>query len=732
MSDHPFAPSPRSLLLFAFLGGWLAAFAAAAAPPATVSPGAIDRASPAASACATFSWAAVAGAGGYEIVVLDLARPDDPQVVVRQRIAGGASSWTPDREGCLAASGQYGWTIRALDAAGRPIDGNDAWAELRRFRVPALPSAEEVEAALETLRRWRSDDTAPRLESAAQEASPGRAATATETVTVSGVAAVRGEMPGTTGETIGVFGISSSLSGAGLVALNTSVGADLILDGSFNGQVDTLLTQAGIDRPSPVAQTFQIQNSGVGAMTLEVEGTPVSLLGHLHAGAEIASGTVADARIASSLARDSEVLSLVLAGDGPGSTLDADTLDGRQGSALQGRVTGTCAAGQAIAAIAEDGTVTCAVTGGTAVLVVVDDPPGGDTSEYSSIALGADGLPLVAYFDATPHALKVAHCTNAICSSRQVNTVDDAANSFQLCVSLAVAPDGFPVIAYYDATLTALKVAKCNDHACAGGDETRTVVDNSASVGMGCSLAIGNDGLPIIAYHDDTAGALKVAKCNDPACSGGDETLSTVDDPADDVGASTSLAIGNDGLPVIAHRDRTAEALLFVKCNDAACAPGGETYRTIEDSANNVGSYLSLVVGADGFPVIAYLDASAGDIRVAKCADATCASPTISVAYDFAAASTSFHGLSLTVGNDGLPLFALQPGVNRRLVAVKCNDPACAGGDESVNVVDEPANLVGYHPAVTIGADGNPVVSYGDITAGALKLAKCNNPSCRN
>jgi hypothetical protein len=60
-----------------------------------------------------------------------------------------------------------------------------------------------------------------------------------------------------------------------------------------------------------------------------------ALLSHAHTGESITSGTVADARIASSLARDSEVLGIVLAGDGSGSSLDADFLDGQQGSFYQ-------------------------------------------------------------------------------------------------------------------------------------------------------------------------------------------------------------------------------------------------------------------------------------------------------------------------------------------------------------------------------------------------------------
>jgi hypothetical protein len=55
---------------------------------------------------------------------------------------------------------------------------------------------------------------------------------------------------------------------------------------------------------------------------------------HQHSGADITSGTVADARIAGSIARDSEIMPTVLAGDGPGSNLNADLLDGLNSSSF--------------------------------------------------------------------------------------------------------------------------------------------------------------------------------------------------------------------------------------------------------------------------------------------------------------------------------------------------------------------------------------------------------------
>jgi hypothetical protein len=53
---------------------------------------------------------------------------------------------------------------------------------------------------------------------------------------------------------------------------------------------------------------------------------------HLHSGADITSGTVAETRIDPSLARDNEIMTTVKANDGANSGVDADTLDSMDSS----------------------------------------------------------------------------------------------------------------------------------------------------------------------------------------------------------------------------------------------------------------------------------------------------------------------------------------------------------------------------------------------------------------
>lgn len=55
---------------------------------------------------------------------------------------------------------------------------------------------------------------------------------------------------------------------------------------------------------------------------------------HSHSGNDITSGTVAEARIDTAIARDNEIMPTVLANDGDSSGLDADLLDGQHASAF--------------------------------------------------------------------------------------------------------------------------------------------------------------------------------------------------------------------------------------------------------------------------------------------------------------------------------------------------------------------------------------------------------------
>ena len=362
---------------------------------------------------------------------------------------------------------------------------------------------------------------------------------------------------------------------------------------------------------------------------------------------------------------------------------------------------------------------------------------GGVVGQHTSIAIGSDGLPVISYYDDSADTLKVAHCTNAACTgAATITTVDDpAVNLVGESTSIAIGSDGRPVISYRDLTANALKVAKCANAACTGAATITTVDDPANSVGQYSSIAIGSDGLPVISYTDHTAFALKVAKCANAACTGA-ATITTVD-PASGAGFYTSIAIGNEsvGLPVISYQNLSTGTLTVAKCANAACT-GTATITSVDAAGSGVGYYTAIAIGSDGRPVISYMQLptlTTGMLKVAKCANAACTGMATITTVDDPVNSVGFH-TSIGIGGDGLPVISYKDITADSLKVAKCTNAACTGA-ATITVIDDyaqPNSFLGDYTSIAISSDGLPVISYWDQTGFALKAAKCTTPSCSN
>ena len=236
----------------------------------------------------------------------------------------------------------------------------------------------------------------------------------------------------------------------------------------------------------------------------------------------------------------------------------------------------------------------------------------GSGSPYdTSIAVGTDGLALIAYYESpyTGGDLKVAHCSNPACTSATFSTLDSDGN-VGLNPSLTIGADGLGLISYGDLSTEGIKVAHCSNVPCTAA--TITPLDTNAS---STSITIGADGLGLISYRDSSADDLKVAHCSNVLCT--TATITPIDDSG---GQGSSITTGNDGLGVIAYVNASAD-LKVAHCSNATCSMA--TLATV-DSTSNFGGGLSVTIGTDGFPLISYRDATNGDLRVAHCSNALC------------------------------------------------------------------------------------------------------------
>ena len=347
---------------------------------------------------------------------------------------------------------------------------------------------------------------------------------------------------------------------------------------------------------------------------------------------------------------------------------------------------------------------------------------------YNSIAIGRDGYPVVSYYNDSDN-LELLKCDDAACSGsgETINIVDTSTSVAR--TSLAIGTNGNPVIAYLDGSN--LKVAECNDPACSGGDETLTTV--VGGVNDYISVAIGTDGYPVVSFRDTSIpNVLKVAKKtpgSGSGCTSGDWTCSTADSGASSMGAYSNIAIGPDGLPIIAHQNLSD--LRVVKCNDAACDGVGETVTTVV--SGNVGSWLGIAIGIDGLPIIVYGDGNDLSLKVVECNDAACAgaNETITEIEDTASALNNFHRVA--IGTDGQPVISYYDGTATDLKVAKKTPGSgsnCTSSDWTCTTVDVDASDVGRWNDIAIGVDGLPVISYANQGVGDLKVARCATAAC--
>jgi len=501
-----------------------------------------------------------------------------------------------------------------------------------------------------------------------------------------------------------------TIAGSGTIGIaNGGVGSAQIADGGV----------AAVDiAPDSLGQA-QIASSGVAAAELADNAVDTAALQDLAVTqAKIATGAVGSGQLAGSAVGPVQLAA------GAVGLAQINTAQ------VQARIAGTCAIGEYFRGVNPNGSVACEPMPGVPRITTVDDPIN-RVGNSTAIAIGADGLPVISYHDDSAGALKVAKCTNAACTgAATISVVDDPVNRVGPWTSIAIGADGLPVISYQDIHAGALKVAKCANAACTGAATITTVDDDPVNnVGWHTSIDIGADALPVISYADITASTLKVAKCTNAACTGA-ATITIVDDPpANRVGSWTSIAIGADGFPVISYTDHTLDALKILKCANAACA-GASTITIVDDPANFVGFYTSIAIGTDGLPVISYYDETAGALKVAKCANPACTGAATIITVDDPPANNVGIFTSIAIGADGLPVISYWDITVEALKVAKCTNAACTGA-AAITTVDDPANLVGGSSSIAVGADGLPVISYRDTTAGALKVAKCGTRSCQ-
>jgi hypothetical protein len=280
-------------------------------------------------------------------------------------------------------------------------------------------------------------------------------------------------------------------------------------------------------------------------------------------------------------------------------------------------------------------------------------------------------------------------------------------------VAIALRADQRPVVAYHDQTNGNLKLYDCADAACTSG--TRRILDSVGDVGENAVIAVGPGDLPVIAYRSVTSQSLKLHACTNPQCSSG---VSRTLDADVNVAGSFGMVLRADGRPFVTYRDVTNFQLRVYDCDNAGCSSG--TSRTPTGSSYPYGTAVAL--RADGRPVIA-LGGNAGagtPVRAFDCADAGCASGTVRSFADLVYSPV----VSVQVRSTGRPM-VVSAGAGSGTTVFDCSDAACTGSTATTFTAASTGAL-----GVSQRGDGRALILSGAPTDTGINVIDCANTTC--
>jgi hypothetical protein len=231
---------------------------------------------------------------------------------------------------------------------------------------------------------------------------------------------------------------------------------------------------------------------------------------------------------------------------------------------------------------------------------------------------------------------------------------------------------------------------------------------------LGFDLALRADQRPVLAYASDDG--LSLYDCADQTCSSG--TARTLD-PATTTGSRNRIVLRSDGRPVIAYYDATAGDLKLYDCANPACTSG--TARTLQ-TAGDVGSDVSIALRADGRPVLAYYAIGSGNLGFYDCANPACSSGlgrTLEFTDDVG------RSTNIAVRPSGNPIISHFDETNDRLKIFACSAPDCSAG---AAYAAGGSDQHGRHNALTLRSTGRPMLVYS--TGSGIRVAHCSNDDC--
>lgn len=381
------------------------------------------------------------------------------------------------------------------------------------------------------------------------------------------------------------------------------------------------------------------------------------------------------------------------------------------------------------------------------------NPESASHGRYVSVGFAVTGDPLIAFQDQSPAAgMSVTHCEDLTCVSRATRLLDPrgSSNGAGFFSRINVAPDGRPVIVHISLGVGGgLRVYRCEVSNCGpsmGPPDSTTALAVAGLSPASADAAIGSDNLPVISTFLQSGAigqGLWILKCEDPACASG-LTATQVEPMRGESGRLSAVAVGSDGLPVVAFQDRTSVGsngnLAVMKCNDPACEGQNESIVALEPLGGFVDRPIDLTLNSEGHPVIAFAGPS-GFLRVITCNDPACAGGD-EASNEIITESAIGFAVAVALDTVGRPVIAAHgfSSTRRSLEVINCNDTLCAGDDELTTArvfPESPEVTYGRYLDLVVASSGEPFLAYtreerisSSTVVTSARTANCVSAAC--
>ncbi len=182
-------------------------------------------------------------------------------------------------------------------------------------------------------------------------------------------------------------------------------------------------------------------------------------------------------------------------------------------------------------------------------------------------------------------------------------------------------------------------------------------------------------------------------------------------DQVGDVGQYNAIAVGTDGFPVVSYLRADNGSLKVTKCGSPDCSTGNQTTTVVPSGMASNGS---IAVPADGRPVLTYV--LAGAVRLLRCGNAACSSGNGSESLG------AGDSPAVAIGSNGFPIVVANEVGGIRVT--RCNDASCSTSQQTSIPQAQTGPL-----DIAVGTDGRPVIATA-IDGVGLRAGKCGNADC--